>query len=137
MHFGRVSLLLCVALGVVFAALIVRDAAEVAGANVAMLALHAPPRTAVMLERMREAGRDHKPFSIDQRWVSYDDISPLLRRSVLVAEDDAFFSHDGLDWNEIRASARRNLEAGRTVRGGSTITQQLAKNLFLGERAFG
>jgi monofunctional biosynthetic peptidoglycan transglycosylase len=51
---------------------------------------------------------------------------------VLVAEDDAFFAHGGLDWTEIRASARRNLEAGRVVRGGSTITQQLAKNLWLG-----
>jgi len=52
---------------------------------------------------------------------------------VLVAEDDAFFQHGGLDWNEIGASARRNLERGHIVRGGSTITQQLARNLFLGE----
>ena len=53
---------------------------------------------------------------------------------MLVAEDDAFFSHGGLDWNEIRASARRNLEKRRIVRGGSTITQQLARNLFLGNQ---
>ncbi|MGH7741265.1 MAG: monofunctional biosynthetic peptidoglycan transglycosylase [Candidatus Eiseniibacteriota bacterium] len=114
------------------AVLAARDVFQVAGANVAMLAHHAPQRTALMLQRTAEAGRAHRSYSIDQRWVPYDSVSPLLRRAVLVAEDDAFFSHDALDWNEIRESARRNLEAGHTVRGGSTITQQLAKNLFLG-----
>jgi monofunctional biosynthetic peptidoglycan transglycosylase len=69
----------------------------------------------------------------DQRWVAYNHISPTLRRAVLIAEDDAFFSHDGLDWNEIKAAARTNWKRGRIVRGGSTITQQLAKNLYLGE----
>jgi monofunctional biosynthetic peptidoglycan transglycosylase len=112
--------------------LMARVALDVSAADVGDLERRAPERTAFMQERMREAAEEHRPYSIDQRWVSYDSISPLLRRSVLVAEDDAFFSHDGLDWNEIRAAARRNLEAGRTVRGGSTITQQLAKNLFLG-----
>lgn len=122
-----VVLLIALVIGI-----LVHVAVDVAGADVVSLARHAPARTAVMMERMREAQQDQRPYSIDQRWVPYDSISPLLRRSVLVAEDDAFFSHDGLDWNEIRAAARRNLEAGRTVRGASTITQQLAKNLFLG-----
>jgi monofunctional biosynthetic peptidoglycan transglycosylase len=112
--------------------LVIRVALEVSVADVASLDRRAPVRTAFMVERTREAAQAHRPYSIDQRWVGYDAISPLLRRAVLVSEDDAFFSHDGLDWNEIRAAARRNLEAGRTVRGGSTITQQLAKNLFLG-----
>jgi monofunctional biosynthetic peptidoglycan transglycosylase len=112
--------------------LMVRIAVDVSAADVVALERRAPERTAFMQERVRQAAEEHRPYAIDQRWVSYDSISPLLRRSVLVAEDDAFFSHDGLDWNEIRASARRNLEAGRMVRGGSTITQQLAKNLFLG-----
>ena len=62
----------------------------------------------------------------------YDHISPHLRRAVLIAEDDAFYSHDGLDWNEIRRARARTCETGRIVRGGSTITQQLAKNLWLG-----
>src|SRR5262249_2138420 len=63
----------------------------------------------------------------------YSGISPMLRAAVLVAEDDKFFSHGGLDWKEIQASARTNLKRGRIVRGGSTITQQLAKNLYLGD----
>jgi monofunctional biosynthetic peptidoglycan transglycosylase len=103
-----------------------------AGFQIAPLNRRAPARTAVMREREAEAARIGRKFRIDVRPVPYDRISPLLRRAVLVAEDDAFFSHDGLDWNEIRASARANLSRGRVVRGGSTITQQLAKNLFLG-----
>ena len=88
------------------------------------------PRSCWSAREAQQAGRAFVP---EQQWVSYDDVSPLLRRAVLVAEDDAFFSHSGLDWNEIRASARRDLAAGRVVRGGSTITQQLAKNLYLGD----
>jgi len=100
--------------------------------NVNALASAVPGRTALMREREQEAQREGKRFFIDQRWVPYDGISPMLRRAVLIAEDDAFYSHDGLDWNEIKSAARKNLEAGRIVRGGSTITQQLAKNLYLG-----
>ena len=93
---------------------------------VRQLATHIPVRTALMRER-------GELTPVDRRWVPYERISPLLRRAVLVAEDDAFFTHGGLDWNEIQASARRNLETGRVVRGGSTITQQLARNLYLGD----
>src|SRR5207244_7739094 len=78
--------------------------------------------------------RHDRTLRIDQRWVPYGRISPLLRRAVLVAEDDAFFQHGGLDWNEINASMRRDLEQRHVVRGGSTITQQLARNLFLGDQ---
>ena len=92
-----------------------------------------PFPTALMRAREAEARRRGLPRGIDCRFVPYDRISPLLRRAVLVAEDDAFFQHGGLDWSEIGASARRNLERGRVVRGGSTITQQLARNLYLGE----
>jgi monofunctional biosynthetic peptidoglycan transglycosylase len=70
---------------------------------------------------------------VDQQWVPYQRISPLLRHAVLIAEDDAFFSHGGLDWHEIGESARTNLRKGRVLRGGSTISQQLAKNLFLAQ----
>jgi len=104
----------------------VQAALEAANYPVRDLATRAPRLTALMRERGAAT-------PVDQRWVPYDSVSPLLRRAVLVAEDDAFFTHGGLDWNEIQASARRNLEAGRIVRGGSTITQQLARNLFLGD----
>jgi monofunctional biosynthetic peptidoglycan transglycosylase len=100
--------------------------------DVRALARRVPARTALMRQRSAEGRADGRPVHVDQRWVSYSRISPLLRRAVLIAEDDAFFSHDGLDWDEIRASVRRNLAAGRVVRGGSTITQQLARNLYLG-----
>jgi monofunctional biosynthetic peptidoglycan transglycosylase len=97
------------------------------------LARHAPHVTALMRQRRAQAARQGRRYRPDQRWVPYERVSPLLRRAVLIAEDDAFYSHGGLDWNEIRASARKNLERGRVVRGGSTITQQLAKNLYLGD----
>jgi len=85
-----------------------------------------------MLQRQREAAAKRVPYHESRAWVPYGSISPHLRRAVLIAEDDAFFSHDGLDWNEIRASARKDLQTMRLARGGSTITQQLAKNLWLG-----
>ncbi len=85
-----------------------------------------------MRQRAREAARAGHPYRERRTWVPYARISPFLRRAVLIAEDDAFYSHDGFDWNEIRESARHDLQAGRIVRGGSTITQQLAKNLWLG-----
>ena len=100
--------------------------------DVSSLERRAPGRTALMRLRAAEARARGRVAGVDQRWIPYQSISPLLRRAVLIAEDDAFFSHDGLDWNEIRASMRINLRAHRMVRGASTITQQLAKNLFLG-----
>ena len=92
-----------------------------------------PRRTALMRAREAQARRDGHAYRVDQRWIPYERISPLLRRAVLIAEDDAFFSHGGLDWDEMGAAARQNLKRGKIVRGGSTITQQLAKNLYLGE----
>jgi monofunctional biosynthetic peptidoglycan transglycosylase len=93
---------------------------------------HANPTTTAFIKlRIREAqyeGRDLKPRV---RWVSYRQISPHLRRAVLVSEDSAFFDHEGIDFEQIRASLEANWEEGRFVRGASTITQQLAKNLYL------
>jgi monofunctional biosynthetic peptidoglycan transglycosylase len=111
----------------------IRAMFETATVDLASLAWRTPRRTALMRAREAAARKERRAYRIDQRTVPYDHVSPLLRRAVLVAEDDAFFSHGGLDWNEIRASARANLSRGRVVRGGSTITQQLAKNLYLGE----
>jgi len=87
-----------------------------------------------MLQRETEARRQGRRYAIDRRWVSLDGISPLMRRAVLIAEDDKFFSHGGFDWSEIRQAARKNLEKRRVVRGASTLTQQLAKNLYLGDQ---
>ena len=122
------------ALGALVLAVLTLQAALEAGSYpVRELATRVPRATAFMRERDAKSRRAGRRLRIDQRWIPYERVSPLLRRAVLVAEDDAFFTHGGLDWNEIQASARRNLEAGRIVRGGSTITQQLARNLYLGD----
>ncbi|HEX8028902.1 MAG TPA: monofunctional biosynthetic peptidoglycan transglycosylase [Vicinamibacterales bacterium] len=90
-----------------------------------------PKTTAFMELRVEEAREDGRKFSIRQQWIPYRQISPLLRRAVIVTEDAAFFDHDGIDLDEIKASLERNWEEGQFLRGGSTITQQLAKNLYL------
>lgn len=90
-----------------------------------------PASTAWMDMRAREAQAAGKPVKKSQRWVSYGRISPSLVRAVLVAEDAAFWSHDGIDLEEIKASIEDSLESGEPMRGASTITQQLAKNLYL------
>ena len=90
-----------------------------------------PPTTAFMDLRAREAASaGRRPVKV-QRWVSYERISPQLKRAVLVTEDAAFFSHEGIDFDEMEKSFEENWKKGRIARGGSTITQQLAKNLYL------
>jgi monofunctional biosynthetic peptidoglycan transglycosylase len=66
-----------------------------------------------------------------QQWVPYERISPSLKRAVIVAEDAAFFSHEGVDYDELEKSFEESWATGKRMRGGSTITQQLAKNLYL------
>lgn len=99
--------------------------------DVRTLRKETPARTAFMRIRAREAVDDGKSPRFSQRWVSYSRISPTLVRAVLVTEDAAFYSHEGLDLDEVRASIEINWAKGQFLRGGSTITQQLAKNLYL------
>jgi monofunctional biosynthetic peptidoglycan transglycosylase len=99
--------------------------------DVRVLAARNPSTTAFIELRKREAAEAGRRLVVRQRWVPYQQISNNLRRAVLVAEDSSFFDHDGIDLTEIRASLERNWEEGRFVRGASTITQQLAKNLYL------
>jgi len=92
----------------------------------------ANPRTTAFMDLRAAEGRSRgEAPRRDQRWVAYGRVSPALRRAVLVAEDSAFWQHDGIDVEQIRASIEHDLERGRFSRGGSTITQQLAKNLYL------
>jgi monofunctional glycosyltransferase len=129
----RVLLAVTALAGIALALLAVQAAWDASVFDLGPLARRTPARTALMRQRLEQAKRDGQRLRIDQRTVPYSAISPLLRRAILIAEDDGFFSHAGLDWNGIRDAARKNLEAGRVVRGGSTVTQQLAKNLYLGE----
>ena len=96
-----------------------------------------PPTTALIEQRRAEAARDGRPFRPDYRPVTLDRISPRLIRAVLASEDASFWGHAGFDWDEMQKAAEQNWKAGHTVRGASTITQQLAKNLWLGtERSY-
>jgi monofunctional biosynthetic peptidoglycan transglycosylase len=90
-----------------------------------------PSTTAFMELRAAEAAREGQRVRHVQRWVPYSRVSQSLKRAVLVAEDAAFWDHEGIDLEQIRESMRVNWEQGRAVRGASTITQQLAKNLYL------
>jgi len=105
--------------------------------DVEPLAARAPAVTALMEQRRAEAALAGRSFRPDYRPVSLDRISPRLARAVVASEDASFFGHAGFDWNEIKNAAEQNWKAGRTVRGASTLTQQLAKNLWLGtERSY-
>ncbi|MEQ1572733.1 MAG: monofunctional biosynthetic peptidoglycan transglycosylase [Vicinamibacterales bacterium] len=99
--------------------------------DVRPLATVNPTSTAFMELRQGEAAREGRGLRHVHRWVRYSRISQNLKRAVLVAEDDAFWDHEGVDLEQIRQSIEINLERGRAVRGASTITQQLAKNLYL------
>ena len=99
--------------------------------DVRRLAKENPTTTAFMQLRIDEARANGRKFSIRHQWVPYSRISPMLKRAVIVTEDAAFFDHDGIDLEEIRASLEKNWEEGQFLRGASTITQQLAKNLYL------
>jgi monofunctional glycosyltransferase len=91
-----------------------------------------PPAATAFMERwraaQRAAGRDDR---LDRRWVSYGAIAPSLKLAVLVAEDVNFFAHRGFDSGEIRKALTQAVEDRELPRGASTITQQLAKNLWL------
>ncbi len=92
---------------------------------------HAPRETAFMAYRMGEL-HDKKPDAmLRYQWVPYDKISRNLKRALIAAEDSKFVEHEGFDWDGIQLALEKNRTRGKTVAGGSTITQQLAKNLFL------
>ena len=99
--------------------------------DVRPLATANPKTTAFMELRAREAEHDGRRVRHVQIWMPYSRISPNLKRAVLVAEDDAFWQHEGIDVEQIRQSIEVDLSHGAAIRGGSTITQQLAKNLYL------
>ena len=99
--------------------------------DVRVLAKTNPSSTAFMELRAAEAARDGRTTRRVQQWVPYSRISQSLKRAVLVAEDAAFWDHEGVDVEQIRESIQASWEQGREIRGASTITQQLAKNLYL------
>jgi monofunctional biosynthetic peptidoglycan transglycosylase len=90
-----------------------------------------PGSTSFMRIRLAELREADPRAELRQQWVPYERISIHLKRAVVAAEDDRFLDHDGFDWEGIERALERNAEEGRVTAGGSTISQQLAKNLFL------
>src|SRR5713101_9506912 len=90
-----------------------------------------PASTALIEQRASEARSKGEEVKRVQTWVPYDRISRNLTRAVLAGEDSRFFDHAGFDWEEIRKALEEDWNEGQFKRGASTITQQLAKNLFL------
>src|SRR5690349_17684082 len=84
-----------------------------------------------MEQRKAQLRADGKSDALEWKWVSYNRISPFLRRAVLVAEDNGFYEHKGVDTKAMREAFERDWKKGKITHGGSTITQQLAKNLYL------
>ena len=89
-----------------------------------------PPVTMVQAQRRIEAWVRRKPYTKRQLWAPLGRISPDLQHAVVSAEDGRFFQHHGIDWQEVQKVVDKDVEDGRLGRGGSTITQQLVKNLF-------
>jgi monofunctional biosynthetic peptidoglycan transglycosylase len=99
--------------------------------DVRVLRTQNPETTAFMNLRAEEARAEGREPKRVHRWVPYGRISPHLKRAVLVAEDAGFWGHEGIDLAEIKKSLETDWELGSLTRGASTITQQLAKNLYL------
>ncbi len=90
------------------------------------------PETTSMIElRKKQAKKEGKKLKIHQKWVSFANIPDMLKNTVRISEDAGFYFHKGIDYYELKEAIKKNLQEGKKVRGGSTITQQLAKNLYL------
>ncbi len=93
------------------------------------------PSTSSFMEDQLEVLQEKNPDAeLKHRWVPYERISIHLKRAIVAAEDSKFLDHEGFDWEALQKAYEKNLAKGRIVAGGSTISQQLAKNLFLSSK---
>lgn len=90
-----------------------------------------PGTTSFQSRRLAEMRETNPQAQLRKQWVAYEKISPHLKRAVVAAEDDKFIDHEGFDWEGMQKAIEKNQRKGRVVAGGSTISQQLAKNLLL------
>jgi monofunctional glycosyltransferase len=90
-----------------------------------------PDMTSFMSQRMDELREKNPKAELKHQWLAYAKISDNLKRAVVAAEDDKFVDHEGFDWEGMQKALEKNQRKGRVVAGGSTISQQLAKNLLL------
>jgi monofunctional biosynthetic peptidoglycan transglycosylase len=99
--------------------------------DVSKLKKEKPKKTAFMEYREKEWKEKGKKVKVNQIWVPLSNISPYLIKAVLIAEDDKFWIHEGFDYEAIQVALERDIKAGRFKFGGSTVSQQLARNLYL------
>ncbi len=99
--------------------------------DVAYLISNNPETTAIIQQRLHEAEEAGRKIRIRQKWVRFSTIPKLFKRTVRITEDANFYNHEGVDLTELKEAFKKNWEEGEVVRGGSTISQQLAKNLYL------
>lgn len=98
---------------------------------------HNPGTTSFMRRQLSVLREKNPKVRLQQKWVPYNRISNNLKRAIIASEDANFSEHDGIDWEALEKAYEKNAKKGKVVAGGSTITQQLAKNLFLsGERSY-
>ena len=119
----------CYTLGALFVALLLYQSWF--AAHIWYWVGHNPESTSFMQARLERLREKNPNATIKQRWASYARISDELKRAVIVAEDAKFSEHDGFDWVGIQKALEKNQRKGKVIAGGSTISQQLAKNLFL------
>jgi monofunctional glycosyltransferase len=99
--------------------------------DVSRLKKENPKKTSFMEYREDEWKKKGKKFRIQKKWVSLGHISPYVMKAVIIAEDDKFWSHKGFDLDAIQKAIEKDIEKGKFKFGGSTISQQLVKNLYL------
>jgi monofunctional biosynthetic peptidoglycan transglycosylase len=98
---------------------------------------HNPTSTSFMRQQLAVLREKNPNARLQFQWVDYERISGNLKRAIIASEDANFSGHEGIDWDALQKAYEKNSKKGRVVAGGSTITQQLAKNLFLsGERSY-
>jgi monofunctional biosynthetic peptidoglycan transglycosylase len=98
---------------------------------------HNPTSTSFMRQQLAELQKTDPHARLKFEWVDYERISGNLKRAIIASEDANFSGHEGIDWDALQKAYEKNTRRGKVVSGGSTITQQLAKNLFLsGERSY-
>ena len=123
--FKRLTLILC-AIFIIYEAWIF--------SSVALLRWSNPTTTAFMRAYKVEQKRNPSLPRLKFQWVDYDAIARPIKRAIIASEDAKFKQHSGFDWDGIRNAASKNIRRGKIVAGGSTISQQLAKNLFLSNK---
>jgi len=98
---------------------------------------HNPSSTSFMRQQLAVLREKNPDAKLQQKWVPYTRISNNLKRAIIASEDSNFSEHEGVDWDALQKAYEKNNKKGKVVAGGSTITQQLAKNLFLsGQRSY-